>query len=878
MNFYYLLQAIESYYGQGSPQWMQVASGSVSPAEFASILKQLPNVNVVFNQDGTVRSYDALTPINKQYLGSTTASSINSNISSTTKTSVSVPTNTTTTTTSTGTTVVEVEQGVKIATETGTAAATAVRFDSKKAVNALFAVGLLISMGKIVTPELYENLPDIFKDEELSNYDPDTWKKLTAEKNRQSLEGTPLLASLLNVFNDGSNKAEIYLDLDAAAYLLKYYISKGIFTTSVPSTDVIIGNSLSFDSSREMLNSWVSYILSLCSVYTSSSTWWCNRTSASSEANTFRLGALTDAFHWLRDNAPELPDDNSFYCISMYNGTSGLPFEFTFKLYILEKPSNVIYCTDLGSAGYGYLLTTEGEPITYNMSEALYFTILNTDNVPTYSFKISSVNSTGYYEEPVTSFESETGTVHYQPYYDSYVPCIINDVGAKTTNNIFIIDSTVEPTSDVEGIDTEEGATVPTFTGDESYEDIKTKLQTEFPDLFDKEITQSVVQPDGSVVEYRYIPIVMPTPNPNPTEGTDPEEEPVSGDQRQADIEIDPETTPETVTEYVILTTTETPDPNIEDTGEGETPAVIVPTGSAEALYKVWNPTQEQLNNFGAWLWSSSFVDQLLKVFNDPMQAIIGLHKVFATPSVGGTDTITVGYLDSGVSSNYIDSQYVTVDCGTVSFPEDYNNVFDYTPFTDVTLYLPFIGFVRLDVNDIARSTIGVIYHVDVLTGACLAEVSVTRDLAGGVLYTYSGNCSVTYPLSSGSYMGIVGTIASIAGGIAGTLATGGAAAPMMLGAAAGALNAHTNVERSGSLSGNSGAMGIKTPYLVISRPQTNLANSFESFLGKPANYTTTLSSASGFVSCTDVHLVNCNATDNETAEIESLLKSGIII
>jgi hypothetical protein len=257
-------------------------------------------------------------------------------------------------------------------------------------------------------------------------------------------------------------------------------------------------------------------------------------------------------------------------------------------------------------------------------------------------------------------------------------------------------------------------------------------------------------------------------------------------------------------------------------------------------------------------------------MFNDPMQAIISLHKVFCTPSVSGRNNIKVGYLDSGVEANVVDEQYVDVDCGTIQLAELFQNVFDYPPFTEVSLYLPFIGFVKLDVNDIMRGTIQVIYHVDVLTGACLADVKVTRDMFGGVIYQYNGDCSVHYPLSSGSYMGMV----TAALGVAGTVASGGSMIPMLLGVA----KAKTSVERSGNLSGNAGAMGIKKPYLVIQRPQTSTANEFNKYLGKPANFTTKIGSATGYISCTEVHIENCNGTDSELAELESLLKSGIII
>jgi hypothetical protein len=339
-------------------------------------------------------------------------------------------------------------------------------------------------------------------------------------------------------------------------------------------------------------------------------------------------------------------------------------------------------------------------------------------------------------------------------------------------------------------------------------------------------------------------------------------------------LDLQPKTNPETQPE----SQPDVPISNPPTTGDGDTPPSIVPTGSASSLYAIYNPTQQEVNDFGAWLWSPNFVDQLLKLFNDPMQAIIGLHKVFATPIIGGRQNIKVGYLDSGVSSNTVADQYTVIDCGSVSLPEYFGNVFDYSPFTDVAIFLPFIGFQPLNVADIMRSTISVKYSVDVLSGACLAEVSVIRDGAGGVLYTYSGNCAVQYPLSSGSYMGIIATIAGVA-----TSAVAGAAAGGPVGAAvAGGMSAlhgsGTRVGLSGNISGNAGAMGVKKPYLVISRPQTQLASTFPNQQGYPTNYSATLGSYSGFVQCRAMHVESTCATRAEISEIQSLLSDGVMV
>lgn len=424
--------------------------------------------------------------------------------------------------------------------------------------------------------------------------------------------------------------------------------------------------------------------------------------------------------------------------------------------------------------------------------------------------------------------------------------------------------------SNIDGVGTQDNAKTPDLSNATTVQETLDALRQQYPELFNNAVTQDVVQPDGSTVTYTYVPIAMPE--------LTPEGNPVSSTSTQANPQIDPATATAPLLDVITKLLQKDTPVNPPDTGSGDSPIVVPATGSASALYAIYNPTLSQINAFGAWLWSDNFIEQIKKLFNDPMQAIIGLHKVYASPATSGAQNIKVGYLDSGVSANVVSNQYTTIDCGTVTLSEYFHNVFDYAPYTQINLYLPFIGIVNLDNADVMRSSIHIIYHVDVLSGACLAEVKVTRDGAGGTLYQYTGNASVTLPISSGSYMGIVTSIASIAGGIAGTIASGGAALPMLASAAGSALNARAKVEHSGGFSGNAGAMGGKIPYLIISRPQVALANNFHKYIGYPANYTTKLSNCAGFVKVLECHIENVNATNTELTEIESILKEGVII
>lgn len=416
-----------------------------------------------------------------------------------------------------------------------------------------------------------------------------------------------------------------------------------------------------------------------------------------------------------------------------------------------------------------------------------------------------------------------------------------------------------------QGIGSQQDATLPDFSTATDFDSFKTLLKQQYPNMWDSAVTRDVLQPDGTLKRFTYVPV--PVPNSKDWMDTQP-----TGDgsqQSQKDTVVNPYMDT-TIKDTISSSGSNSPTtPNPPDTGGGSSPTVVPPVGKASSLWSIYNPTLEQVNQFGSWLWSSNFVEQLKKLFNDPMQAIIGLHKVYSPVQTSGQGTIKCGYLDSGVPSKLVSEQYVTVDCGSVDLQEYFGNVFDYPPYTEVSIYLPFIGVRHLDPSDVMRSTISVIYHIDVLTGACLAEVNVQRDAAGGTLYTFSGDAAVRYPVSSGSYMGIVSGLI----GVATSVVSGN-----ILPALGGVTRLHTNVDRSGSFTGNAGAMGSKIPYLIISRPQTAMADQFETLSGYPSNTYTPLSACKGFTQVKYCHVENLNATDSEKQEIEQLLKKGVIL
>ena len=319
------------------------------------------------------------------------------------------------------------------------------------------------------------------------------------------------------------------------------------------------------------------------------------------------------------------------------------------------------------------------------------------------------------------------------------------------------------------------------------------------------------------------------------------------------------------------------------NTGSGVTPPEVLPEADVQGVWHVYNPSSAEVSALGSWLWSANIIDQIVRMFSNPMEAIIGLHAVYAEPTVSSAQSIVVGNLTSTASARVVTKQYASLDCGSIWLTEYFGNVFDYDPYTKVSLFLPFIGIVDLKTADVMRAQIGVTYNVDVYTGACVAMVSVERDGVGGVLYQYTGCCAVEYPVSGANYSRMLQAIfASASSALGAGMMTMGAPGTAALGALAAGTTfmskANMAVQRSGSFSGNAGAMGIKKPYLIITRPQTNMALQYEMYDGRGANYTRRVGECTGYIKCKEVHLNVPGAYKSELDEIEQLLKEGILI
>lgn len=436
----------------------------------------------------------------------------------------------------------------------------------------------------------------------------------------------------------------------------------------------------------------------------------------------------------------------------------------------------------------------------------------------------------------------------------------------------------------IDGITNQPNATLPNISDWLDIPSTLNSLKQQYPDMWNNAMTWNNDEPNSNSMGDVSTWIPVPFPITNSMTDT----QPVTGNQTQTSLQIDtlPSTDLQTLLNIIQATQTETesnpiaPPENPTDTGTGNSPIPVVPTGSASALWSVYHPTQQQVNDFGAWLWTDNVITQFVQAMNNPMDGIITLHKIFAQPVDSGNGTIVIGRLDSQVPTALVTQQYVSVDCGSVSVQEYFGNVFDYVG-TQISIYLPFIGIQPLNVEDVMRSTLNVVYEVDLFTGACLATIYVNRDGYNPMMYQFTGVCSVEYPLTGGQHSSIINGFFGLMGaGVAAASVTGPAGLIAAAGTAfvSGSNMAKMQNARSGAFGANAGAMGIKKPYIIISRPQTKVARQDTHYTGYRTNYTDKVSSFTGIVKARQIHVHGINATDNELSQIETLLKDGIII
>ena len=314
----------------------------------------------------------------------------------------------------------------------------------------------------------------------------------------------------------------------------------------------------------------------------------------------------------------------------------------------------------------------------------------------------------------------------------------------------------------------------------------------------------------------------------------------------------------------------------------------------------LYNPTLAEVKAFNGWLFSdATFTDALAnsvkRLMANPMDFVLFLALCRFTPPSTVTDTIQFCGINTTVTAKKINNQFYQLDCGSISGIHDTNTFLDYNPKTSAQIFLPYIGFREINIDDITGkySTISLTYNIDMLNGSCLAQLHCKRGVRvdgdaqiDDVLYSWQGNCFETMPLTGTDWRGLLGSIISgVSSGLTaiGGIASGNAGAVMggISGIASAVISDKVNVQRSGSSSGSFGYMDNQKPYIILTRPVNNMPKNYASFRGYASNITKTLSEVKGYAEiipdtlwCNDMNGI----LDEEVAMLKDIVSKGIIL
>lgn len=308
-----------------------------------------------------------------------------------------------------------------------------------------------------------------------------------------------------------------------------------------------------------------------------------------------------------------------------------------------------------------------------------------------------------------------------------------------------------------------------------------------------------------------------------------------------------------------------------------------LPTVSAvdTGFLTIYNPSAAQLKNLATYMWTNPLFDleNWKKLFADPMDAIIGLSLIPVAIPSSGSRSLVIGNIDTGVTLTLAASQWVQVNCGSVHVAPYWKAYLDYDPYTQIEIALPYIGTKPLRSDDVIGKTLTVKYNIDILSGACVCEIMCSNASRSSVLYRYMGSCATQVPITGQNWNNIITGVLTTIGGMAASYSGSSVGALMSAGNAANSITDITkpHIERSGAVSGSGGLMGNQKPYLIFTFPRQCLPAGQKHFIGYPSYITEFFTDLRGYTEIDSVHLEGIPATDSEIAEIETLLKGGVI-
>ena len=250
-------------------------------------------------------------------------------------------------------------------------------------------------------------------------------------------------------------------------------------------------------------------------------------------------------------------------------------------------------------------------------------------------------------------------------------------------------------------------------------------------------------------------------------------------------------------------------------------------------FFTIYEPTNANMKKINDAIFINAADGTTINV----QQYFSSYKKFYCKIPVAGYKQLKGGRYDFGEQAPYVKEHTIVVDCGSVEIPEQNQSLLDYSPFSRLTIYLPFIGFQELDDKVVVGHTLKVQYVVDVLSGRCLAQLYVDSTDLQSCFAEYGGTIAADEIFGTDNGYNYYG-----------------------------AYELMTTMQ-----------LGELSCYVLI-HTKIPLEGDIVNYKGLPTNEIVRVGDVTGFVKYSSIHVDGMTATDSEKSEIESLLMSGIFV
>lgn len=306
------------------------------------------------------------------------------------------------------------------------------------------------------------------------------------------------------------------------------------------------------------------------------------------------------------------------------------------------------------------------------------------------------------------------------------------------------------------------------------------------------------------------------------------------------------------------------------------------------------------IQSFFRWYWTElgdmtdfqNWLDKIMGMFKSLDEAIISLRYYPVDESffggVSSASSITLANTHYGESLNAQKVNKTTpniVTIGSYTIKEYYNSFCDYSPYTQIKLYLPLHGWIDLDTNLFMGTKLVVKAAFDIMSSTIQYFIFANNTLVNTVDAHINATVSFNLQNFSERQTAVINNVSNLTTGLLSTASNFSSPIGMGNGIIDTLTSANNPQGAPLKVYGSMGESGSLYTFpecvIYIQRPSYNRPDNYGKHVGYPCNKKYKLSSLKGFTTCVNPQVTfseDIKPLQSEVDDIYNMLERGVIL